>query len=201
MQLYYSPGACSLASHIVLNEAGFQFGLEKVNMADKKTEKGEDYNLVNPKSSVPALKLDDGQVLTEGVAIMQYLADQKLDSGLMPKAGSMERYRLLEWMNYIATEVHKTFGPLWKPDTPEATKENQKALLAKKFDYLSNALKDKEYLTGKFTIADAYLFTVLNWTNVLKLDTSKWPVLQSFMARVAARPKVQQSLKEEGLIK
>ncbi len=200
MKLYYSPGACSLASHIVLNEAGFSFDLEKVNFADKKTDKGEDYNAVNPKGSVPALKLEDGQVLTEGAVIMQYLADQKADAGLVPKAGTMDRYRMMEWLNYIAAEVHKPFSPLWKPDTPEVIKEAQKKLLVQKFDYLSNALKGKEYLTGRFSIADAYLFTVLNWTGILKIDMSKWPDLQTYISRIAARPKVQQSLKEEGLI-
>ena len=200
MKLYYAPGACSLAPHIVLNEAGFSFDIEKVNFADKKTEKGEDYNAINRKGSVPSLKLEDGQLLTEGAVIMQYLADQKPDTGLIPKAGTMERYRMMEWLNFIATEVHKSFGPLWKPDTPEATKETQKKLLSQKFDYLTNALKGKEYLTGNFSIADAYLFTVLNWANILKLDMSKWPDLQSYVSRIAARPKVQQSLKEEGLI-
>jgi len=202
MKLYLSPGACSLASHIVLKEAGFQFNTEKVNLADKKTESGGDFNQINPKGYVPALQLENGQVLTEGVAIMQFLADQKPDSGLLPKAGSIERYRLIEWLNFIATEVHKTLGPLWKPTLSEETKTVLKDLFARRMDYVSAELKDKSYLMGEqFTVADAYLFTVLNWCGMLKVDLSKWPSIQAYVSRVASRPKVQDAMKAEGILK
>ncbi len=201
MKLYFSPAACSLASHIVLNEGGYKFDIEKVDLGQKKTANGDDFTKINSKGYVPALKLENGEVLTEGVAIMQFLADQKPDLGLAPKAGTMERYRLVEWLNFISTEVHKTFSPLWRPDTPEQTKQAQKDSLAKRFDYLSQQLQDKQYLMGnQFTVADAYLFTVLNWTNPLKFDLSKWPVLQAYIGRVATRPAVQETLKAEGLI-
>jgi len=202
MKLYYSPGACSLAPHIVLREAGFEFHLEKVSLAAKKTASGEDFTQINPKGYVPVLKLDDGHMLTEGPAIDQYLADKKPTSGLAPANGTMERYHLIEWLNFISTELHKQFGPLFKPSTPQETRQTQVDLLGKRFDYVVDQLKNKQYLTGDvFTIADAYLFTVLNWGDVLKLDMSKWPVLQKYVARVAARPQVQAALKAEGLLK
>jgi glutathione S-transferase len=202
MKLYYSPGACSLAPHIVLREAGFEFDLEKVSLAAKKTASGEDFTQINPKGYVPVLKLDDGHMLTEGPAIDQYLADKKPTSGLAPANGTMERYHLIEWLNFISTELHKQFGPLFKPSTPQETRQTQVDLLGKRFDYVVDQLKNKQYLTGDvFTIADAYLFTVLNWGDVLKLDMSKWPVLQKYVARVAARPQVQAALKAEGLLK
>ena len=202
MKLYYSPGACSLAPHIVLREAGFEFDLEKVSLAANKTASGEDFTQINPKGYVPVLKLDDGHMLTEGPAIDQYLADKKPTSGLAPANGTMERYHLIEWLNFISTELHKQFGPLFKPSTPQETRQTQVNLLGKRFDYVVDQLKNKQYLTGDvFTIADAYLFTVLNWRDVLKLDMSKWPVLQKYVARVAARPQVQAALKAEGLLK
>ncbi len=202
MKLYYSPGACSLAPHIVLREAGFEFDLEKVSLAANKTASGEDFTQINPKGYVPVLKLDDGHMLTEGPAIDQYLADKKPTSGLAPANGTMERYHLIEWLNFISTELHKQFGPLFKPSTPQETRQTQVDLLGKRFDYVVDQLKNKQYLTGDvFTIADAYLFTVLNWGDVLKLDMSKWPVLQKYVARVAARPQVQAALKAEGLLK
>ena len=202
MKLYYSPGACSLAPDIVLREAGFEFDLEKVSLAAKKTASGEDFLQINPKGYVPVLKLDDGHMLTEGPAIDQYLADKKPTSALAPANGTMERYHLIEWLNFISTELHKQFGPLFKPNTPQETRQTQVDLLGKRFDYVVDQLKNKQYLTGDvFTIADAYLFTVLNWGDVLKLDMSKWPVLQKYVARVAARPQVQAALKAEGLLK
>ena len=202
MKLYYSPGACSLAPHIVLREAGFEFDLEKVSLAANKTASGEDFTQINPKGYVPVLKLDDGHMLTEGPAIDQYLADKKPTSGLAPANGTMERYHLIEWLNFISTELHKQFGPLFKPSTPQETRQTQVDLLGKRFDYVVDQLKNKQYLTGDvFTIADAYLFTVLNWGDVLKLDMSKWPVLQKYVARVAARPQVQAALKAEGVLK
>lgn len=201
MKLYYYPGACSLAPHIVLREAGFKFDLDKVDLASQKTAGGEDFLAVNPKGYVPALRLDDGQVLTEVGVIIQYLADRKPEAGLAPRAGTMQRYRLMEWINFISAEIHKTFGPLWNPKTPDVTRENQIALLGKRFDYVTGQLKNKQYLSGdQFTVADAYLYTVANWTSFHKIDIAPWPVLQSFMTRVAARPQVQAALKAEGLV-
>ncbi len=202
MKLYFYPSACSMACHIVLREAGFPFDLEKVDLAKHQTTSGEDYYKINPKGYVPALKLDNGQILTEGPAITQYLADQKPSSGLAPQAGTMERYRLMEWLNFITAELHKQFSPLFKPKISEDWRENQVSLLGRRFDYLVQNLQGKQYLMGdKFTIADAYLFTVLNWSNFLKVDLAKWPMLKDYLARVAARPAVKETMKAEGLIK
>jgi glutathione S-transferase len=201
MKLYYAPGACSLSPHIILREAGYQFELEKVDLGAKTTAAGEDFTKVNPKGYVPVLQLDDGQLLTENIAIDEYLADHKQESGLAPKAGTFERYRLVEWLAFISTEIHKQFGPLFKPDTPDATRQTHKDLLAKRFDYVAAQLTGKQFLLGEFTVADAYLFTVLRWTGKVKIDTSRWPVLETYMARVEARPQVQAALKAEGLIK
>lgn len=201
MKLYYFPGACSLAAHIVLREAGFQFELDKVDLATHRTENGGDFYAVNPKGYVPALLLDDGQVLTEDQVILQYLADQRPASGLAPPPGSMERYRLMEWLAFLATEVHKSFGPLWNPDSPEAARQGAIALLSRRLGYLAGHLNDREWLFGgDFTIADAYLFTLLGWCNYHKIDLSQWPVLAGHSARVSARPAVQQAMKAEGLI-
>jgi len=202
MKLYYSPGACSMAPHIVLREAGLKFDAEKVDLKGKRTSSGADYARINPKGYVPALELDNGNILTEVGVIIQYVADQKPDLSLIPKAGTMERYREMEWINFISTEIHKTFGPLWKPNTPEETRQNQKTLLANRFDYLAKQLEGKQYLMGEnFTVADAYLYTVMNWTNVHKIDLAPWPILQTFMARVATRPAIVETLKAEGLAK
>jgi glutathione S-transferase len=202
MQLYFAPGACSLASHITAREAGISIDLKRADTKTKKLEDGSDYLAVNSKGAVPALKLDNGQVLTEGVAIMQYLADQKPESNLAPKNGTLERYRVQEWLNYITSEVHKGFSPLWNPTADPAVKTYALDGLKKKFDWLNTQLTGKKYLTGDaFTVADAYLFTVVNWTNFLGIDLAAWPVLQEFQARVAARPKVLEALEAEGLTK
>ena len=202
MQLYFSPGACSLASHITLREAGLPFDLKKADVKNKKLEDGSDFFAINSKGAVPALKLDNGQVLTEGVAIMQYLADQKPESTLVPKNGTLERYRVQEWLNYITSEVHKTFSPLWNAANDQAVKDYALANLKKKFDWINAQLAGKKYLTGDtFTVADAYLFTVVNWTNPLGIDLAPWPALKEFQARVAARPKVQEAMEAEGLTK
>ena len=202
MQLYYFPGACALSPHIVLLEAGLPYTLVKVDSKTKKTETGADYLAVNSKGAVPALQLDDGRVLTEGPAIVQYLADLKPESGLAPRAGTFERYQLMEILNYITSEVHKSFSPLFNPASSAELKEGAVTALGKKFDWLSNFLGKKPYLLGNtFTAADAYLFTVLNWTGHVKIDLAKWPVLAEFKARVAKRPKVIEAMKEEGLIK
>jgi glutathione S-transferase len=202
MKLYYYPGACSLAPHIVAREAGIPLSLEKVDLANRTTETGANYATVNPKGYVPALGLQDGSVLTEASAIVQYLADQQPGSALAPAPGTMERYRLLEWLGFISTEIHKGFGPLWNPATPDAVKAATKERLAVRFAYLDEALAKQPYLLGEtFTIADAYLFTVVNWTNFHAVDISPFPNLKAFQARIASRPSVQQALEAEGLVK
>jgi glutathione S-transferase len=202
MKLYYAPGACSLSPHIVSREAGIPVELKKVNLKDKVVEGGADFLKVNSKGYVPALELDNGQVLTEGPAIVQYLADQKPASGLAPKPESFERYRLQEWLNFITAEIHKGFSPLFKPSTPDEYKKIARENLAGRFDWLNQQLAGKDYLMGKtFTVADAYLFTVLTWTKPLQIDLGKWPNLAAFVARVSARPKVKEAMKAEGLIK
>jgi glutathione S-transferase len=201
MKLYYSPGACSLSPHIVSRELGIPVELKKVNTKDKTIEGGGDYWKVNARGYVPALELDDGQVLTEGPAIVQYLADKKPDAGLAPKAGSLERYRLQEWLNFLTSEVHKQFSPLFKPNTPEDYKPISKQNLATRFDWLDKQLEGKDYLMGKqFTVADAYAFVLLGWTKPTQIDLSRWPNLQAFHKRVGARPKVKEALQAEGLI-
>jgi len=203
MKLYFSPGACSLSPHIVAREAGIPIDLEQVDLKTKKTKAGADYLAVNVKGQVPVLELDGGARLTEGPAIVQYLADQKPATGLAPTAGSLERYRLMEWLNYITSELHKSVGALFSPTIPEDYKTQVKTeQLPKKFAYVNQQLAGKQYLTGdSFSVADAYLFTVLNWTNFLKIDISEHGNLKAYMARVAARPKVQEALKAEGLLK
>jgi glutathione S-transferase len=202
MKLYFSPGACSLSPHIILREAGLKFDTEKVSLSDKKTEKGADYTTVNAKGYVPALQLDSGEVLTEGPAIVQYLADQVPEKKLVPAAGSMERYRAVEWLSFISTELHKSFGPLFKPNVPEETKQAARDLLAKRLGFVAAKLEGSDYLMGnQFTVADAYLFTVLNWAGHVKLDLSPWPVLKAYHQRVAARPAVHAAMVAEGLIK
>lgn len=200
MKLYYYPGACSLAPHIVAREAGIALTLEKVDLANRTTETGANYLAVNPKGYVPALGLQDNSVLTEASAIIQYLADSQSKADLAPAHGSMERYRLIEWLGFISTEIHKGFGPLWNPSTPEAVKAAAKEKLAARFAYLDKTLATQPFLTGgAFTIADAYLFTVVNWTNFHHMDLSPFPHLQAFQTRVASRPKVQEALEAEGL--
>jgi len=202
MKLYYATGTCSLSPHIVLLEAGLPYTLERIDFATKKTPAGIDYFTINSKGTVPALQLDDGRLLTEGPAIIQYLADQKPDSGLAPRAGTFERYQLMEILNYITSEVHKAFSPLFNPKISADWRASAQANLEKKFDWLSGFLKDKAFLMGNaFTVADAYLFTVLTWTRPLKIDLARWPVLNAYQQRIAPRPTVQRALKESGLLK
>jgi glutathione S-transferase len=202
MKLYHAKGACSLSPHIVLLEAGLPFTLEQVDLATKKTAKGVDYLTVNSKGTVPALELDDGKLLTEGPAVVQYLADQKPDCGLAPRAGTFERYQLMELLNYITSEVHKSFSPLFNKEASAEWKAAARTAIGKKFDWLSGFLGGKTYLMGDtFTVADAYLFTVVSWTAHVGIDLNKWPVLGAYHSRIAQRPKVQQALKEEGLLK
>lgn len=202
MKLFYFPGACSLSPHIALLEAGIPYTLQKVDPKNKVVEGGGDYLAVNPKGYVPTLQLTTGEYLTEGPAIVQYIADQKPESGLVPKAGTLERYRMQEWLNFITTEIHKGYSPLFDPNLAADVKQAFKDKLGKRFDWLSTQLQGKDYLTGnKFTVADGYLFTVLNWNGWVGIDLAKWPVLAAFYARVAARPKVQEAMKAEGLVK
>lgn len=202
MKLYYSPGACSLSPHIVASEAGLAIEFEKVNLAEKKTESGKDYLTINPKGYVPALVLDDGGVLTEGPAIVQYLADQKPTMRLVPAAGTIERYRLQEWLNFIATELHKNFGPLFNKASSEEARQTAKANIDKRLGYLNDKLGGSDYLMGEaFSVADAYAFTILNWTNFTGIDLKPYPNVSAYMGRVGARPNVQKTLRAEGLVK
>jgi len=200
MKLYYAPGACSLAPHIVAREAGLPVTLERVDLSTRRTASGVNYLAVNPKGYVPAITMADGSVLTEAGAIIQYLADQQPASGLAPANGSPERYRLIEWITFISSEIHKGFGPLWNPAAPEAMKAATKEKLAARFAYLDETLATRPFLMGDtFTIADAYLFTVVNWSHFHHVDLSPFPHLRAFQSRVAARPKVQEALDVEGL--
>ena len=199
MKLYFSPGSCSLSPHIVLRETGSDFELEQVNNQEKKTKSGKDYWTVNPKGQVPCLELDNGDKLTEGPVIVQYVADQN-GSGLAGKPGTMERYHVQEWLNFTTSELHKTFGPIFRATTPDAFKEISRANLGKRFDWIDKQLAGKQYLMGdKFSVADAYMFTVMRWTQRINVDLAKWPNIKAYMDRVAARPKVQDALKAEGL--
>jgi glutathione S-transferase len=202
MKLYYASGACSLSPHIVLLEAGLKATLVKVDTKTHKTEGGGDYYAVNPKGYVPLLELEDGDRLTEGPAIVQYIADRNPASKLAPAAGTMERYHLQEWLNFITAELHKQFSPLFQPTTPAEYKEMLKEKIGKRFDWVAEQLKGKDYLMGStFTVADAYLFTMLTWTKHVGIDLARWPVLTAYRARVAARPKVREAMIAEGLIK
>jgi glutathione S-transferase len=203
MKLYFAPGACSLSPHIVLREAGIDAQLEQVDLRSKKTKSGGDYSAVNPKGYVPALALDNGTVLTEGPAIVQYLADQKPQSNLAPSAGTLERYRLQEWLNFISTEIHKSFAPLFSPAVPDDYKSIARENISRRFALVDGALgKSGDFLMGsQFTVADAYMFVMTNWAKLMKMDLATWPHLKAYNERIAARPKVQEAMKEEGLIK
>lgn len=202
MRLYFAPGTCSLATHITLRELGLEFELKRADIKTKKLVDGADFLAVNSKGMVPVLELDDGQVLTEGVVIMQYVADQKPESGLLPRTGTLERYRVLEWLNYITSEVHKTFSPLWNPNADPKVKQYFQAQLDNRLKWVESRLAGKKFLTGDtFTIADAYLYTVINWAYFLGFGLDAWPVLKEYHARVTARPSVQAALEAEGLNK
>ncbi|HEX2581744.1 MAG TPA: glutathione transferase GstA [Dongiaceae bacterium] len=198
--LVYAPGACSLSPHIVARELGMNIKLEKLDFATGKTETGNEIGKISPKGQVPILALDNGEKLTEGPVIVQYLADQKPEAGLLPKNG-MERYRVQEWLNYITSELHKSFSPLFNPKFPEDAKKVVLENLKKKFTFLNERLAGKQYLMGdQFTVADAYCFTVINWVNFLNIDISAYPNLVAYQQRVAQRPRVMDALKAEGLL-
>ncbi len=202
MKLFYTPGACSMASHIVASEAGLNVDLVKVDLRAKKTEDGRDYTAINPKGYVPALELDDGQILTEGTAIMQYLADRAPSSGLAPANGTLERYRLQELLGYINSELHKTFGPLFNPNVSTEVREERVAYLNRRFAPIDKTLAGQPFLTGStFTAADAYLFVIANWAGHAKVDLSAFPNILAFQQRVSSRPAVLATLKAEGFIK
>ncbi len=202
MKLFFSPGACSLSPHIVLREAGMAFDLQQVDTRSKEIKDGDGvFTGLNPKGSVPFLVLDDGQVLTEGSVIVQWIADQNPESGLVPPAGTMERYRVLEWLSFVGSDLHKGFGPIINPAYEGKAAPVAKALLKPRFAYVAAELEGKDYLMGdKFTAPDAYLFVILNWAQKVEFDLSQWPALPQYMARVAGRPAVQEALKAEGLI-
>ncbi len=202
MKLYYAPGVCSLASHIALHEAGLPFEIDRLNVASKTTASGEDFMQINPKGYVPTLRLNDGTILTEGGAILQYIADQKPDSGLAPKAGTMERYQLQEWLTFIGTEIHKSFSPMFNKAAPEEVKNYARNMLARRLPYVEAQLAGKPYLMGaNFTVADAYLFVVANWSNHVGFDLTAFANIRAYLARIAARPAVQAAMKAECLIK
>ena len=202
MKLYYSPGACSLAPHIVLRETGSRFALERVDLPTHKLADGTDYYTINPKGAVPLLQLEGGERLTEGSVICQYIAEKAGDTQLLPAAGTMPRYRVAEWQTYIASELHKSFSPLFgAPPLDDAGKAAFAQGLHKKFKWVSDQLQGRQYLTGDaFTIADVYLFVVVGWTKYVKMDLAEAPNVQAFAGRVAARPAVQEALRAEGLI-
>jgi glutathione S-transferase len=201
MKLYYSPGACSLSPHIALLEAGLPYDLVKVDLRAKKLENGDDYLKVNPKGQVPALALDSGELVTEGPVIVQMIAD-KAGKNLAPARDSAERYKLLEWLNYITGELHKNFGPMFSPVLADEAKAFFKERVMGKFKYVDSQLAGRDYLMGQhFTVADGYLFTMLTWADRMKFDLSAIPNLLAYKARVAARPRVQEALTKEGLTK
>ena len=202
MKLYYSPGACSLSPHIALLEAGLPYDLVKVDVRAKKLENGDDFLKVNPKGQVPVLQLDNGELVTEGPVIVQMIADQASAKNLAPARDSAERYKLLEWLNFITTELHKNFSPLFQPVIPDEVKSFFKERIMGKFKYADSKLAGQDYLMGKqFTVADGYLFVMLKWAERTGMDVSALTNLTAFRDRVAARPKVQEALTREGLLK
>ncbi len=202
MKLYYSPGACSMAPHIVLREAGLPFDLIRASTKTHQLDDGTDFYTINQKGSVPVLEIDSGERLTEGPAIVQYIADRVPEKNLAPANGTMPRYRLQEWLNFITSELHKSYGPLFRPTTPEEYKVISKEGLMKKYAMVDGWLAGKSYCMGEqFTVADAYLFTVTSWAGHVGLDLASFKNIGAFMARVSARPAVQQTLVAEGLAK
>jgi glutathione S-transferase len=199
--LYFSPGACALGPQITLRELALSFDLKRVNLKEHKLEDGSDYYAVNPKGAVPALKLPNGELLTEGAVLYQYLSDQRPDAGLLPATGTMARYRALEWLNYIASEVHKSLGAFFSPIYDEATREKMRELFRKKLAYLDAHFAKHNFLLGdQFQVVDAYLFNVLNWTKPAQIDLTPYANVTAFHARVMARPSVQEAMKAEGLM-
>lgn len=200
MLLYYSPGACSLASNISLREADVPFDLVKVDLRSKKTDRGEDFTSINPKGYVPALRFDGGDVLTENVAVLQYIGDRNPSVGLAPQAGTMDRYRLEEWLGFISSELHKAHSVFFNPAAGDESRQIYSQAISRRYGWLDGVLRDRELLMGsQFTVADAYLYTILRWAGLPKLDLSSWPALERYAERVTARPRVQEALHSEGL--
>lgn len=200
MKLYFSPGACSLAPHIALHEAGLHFDAIKTNTRERSTSDGSDFLAVNPKGYVPALLLDSGESLTECPAILHYIADRKPASGLLPPAGSMEYYRVLEWLAFIATELHKGLGPIFRPGTPEELKASTRERIAARLSWVASRIEGREFAVGNhFTIADAYLYVVAGWLRLAGLDPERWPALRDYHARIGQRPAVKAARQAEGL--
>lgn len=201
MKLYFSPGACSLSPHIILQESGLPFTIEKVDLRSKQTDSGADYASINPKGYVPALETDDGALLTEGPAIVQYVADKVPEKNLAPAMGSLERYQMISWLNCVGTEIHKNYSPLFNPASSDEVKNNARQNLTKRYGYVESMLGGHDHLvSNQFSVADAYLFVVTNWAGKLKFDLSAFPQLAAFQARIGARPAVQKAMKAEGLI-
>jgi glutathione S-transferase len=202
MRLYYSPGACSLAPHIVAREVGVPIELVRVDLATKTTENGEDFLTINPKGSFPTLAFADGTVLTEGAVISQFLADKAPGAGLLPAHGTFGRYRALEWLNFVATELHKSFSPLWRKDTPTEMRTILKQIVGTKLSYLDRHLASQDYLLGdSFGAADAYAFAILSWAPIVGIDFAQWPNTAAYVERIFARPSVRAALAAEGLLK
>lgn len=192
MTLYFSPGACSLASHIALHELGLPHAVVKVDLRQHKTASGDDFYAINPKGYVPALTLDDGSLLTEGPAILQYLADRKPEAGLAPAAGTLARYRLQEWLAYLNSEIHKTFGVYFNSDSTDAEKANAGKRLGQKFDWLQQQIGERASLMSEgYSVADAYLYTLLGWTAYVGIDLGRWPGLKAYHGKIGARAAVQ----------
>lgn len=201
MKLYFSPGACSLSPHIVLLESGLPFTTEKVDLRSKQTASGADYTGINPKGYVPALETNEGVLLTEGPAIVQYLADKVPEKNLAPAPGSIERYQLMSWLNYIGTELHKNYSPMFDPTLGDEFKAHALKSLKRRYAYVERMLEGRDYLVGtQFSVADVYLFVVTSWAGFLKIDMSAFPNINAFQARIGSRPAVQQALKAEGLL-
>ncbi|CAE6735553.1 Glutathione S-transferase GST-6.0 [Paraburkholderia nemoris] len=202
MKLYYSPGACSLAVHIALREAGLDFDTIKVNLQTHKLANGDDYYAISPRGYVPLIEFDDGSRHTEGAALLQYIADLAPERALLPPAGTPQRLEAVAWLTYISTELHKTFSPwLWHQETAESTKLECRTKLATRFSELEGVLTSRDYLTGQYSVADAYAFTVLSWARMLSVDLGPYPHLNAYLARVAARPKVREAMVAEGLVR
>jgi glutathione S-transferase len=202
MKLYYFSGACSQASNIALRDAGLKFELVKVDRRTRRTADGLDFNDVNPKGYVPALRLESGEVLTENVAVLQYIADRNPAAKLAPPAGTLERYRLMEWLSFINSEVHKQFTPLFRQEAPEDTKEYSRKNLAVRLDYLQRTIGSRSFVMGEqYTVADPYLFTVLSWGAHVNVDLGRWPELKRYVDRIGQRPPVIEARKSEGLLK
>lgn len=200
MKLYYAPGACSLAPHIALREADRRFDLERVDLKTRRTASGRDFIEINPKGYVPCLELTAGETLTEAQVILQYIGDLVPDAGLVPAAGTFARYRVQEWLAFISTELHKQFGPLFKPGTPQATQSAQRGKIGERLTYLQDALSDRAFLMGEtFSVADAYLFVMLQWCDKFSIDLSMWPILDDYEERISHRPAVRAAMTAEGI--